>query len=287
VVGDRKLYVGDSRILVLGGVHRNGEKEMNNRIPLEEQIKAIAEIKKKIDEKQNGELIYLTISGSDLYGFPSQDSDVDYRGTYLTGTENFLGLHKRRDVIEMKPDIVLFELGKEINLALKGNCNVLEHINAKPIYRTAEYLQMKQMINNTFPKNGLYNSYRGMAMFNYKKFIMKGRKTYKKYLYVFRGLMAGTYALQTGRIEPNTETLNKYFKIPEVKTLIKAKREGFENEKVTSIIEDGSLDALIPTLFDQMDKAYTRSKIPEKVDPQLWNEINSWLINLRTEKIGK
>ena len=260
---------------------------MSDRIPLEEQIKTIASIKKKIDETQNGELIYLTISGSDLYGFSSKDSDVDYRGTYLTGTENFLGLHSRRDVIEMKPDIVLFELGKELNLALKGNCNVLEHINATPIYRTAEYLDMKQMVNNAFPKNGLYNSYKGMAMFNYKKFIMKGRKTYKKYLYVFRGLMAGTYALQTGRIESNTETLNRYFKIPEIKTLIKAKRDGFENEEVTSIIEDGSLDALIPALFDRMDKAYVKSKIPEKVDPQLWDEINSWLIELRTEKIGK
>jgi len=66
-----------------------------SRIPLEEQIKVIARIKEKIDKDQNGELIYLTISGSDLYGFPSKDSDVDYRGTYLTGTENLLGLHKK------------------------------------------------------------------------------------------------------------------------------------------------------------------------------------------------
>jgi len=257
------------------------------RIPLEEQIRTIAQVKDKIDRDKNGTLIYLTISGSDLYGFPSKDSDVDYRGTYLTGTEGLLGLNKKRDVIEMKPDIVLFELSKELHLALKGNCNVLEHINAEPVYRTSDFLDMKQMINNAFPKKGLYDSYRGMAMFNYKKFIMRGRKTYKKYLYVLRGLMAGTYALQTGRIESNTETLNKYFKIPEVKTLIKSKREGFENDTVTSMIEDGSLDSIIPPLFERMDKAYTKSKIPDKVDPDLWNEINSWLINLRKEKIGK
>jgi hypothetical protein len=257
------------------------------RVPLEEQIKTIARVKEKIDESQNGSLLYLTISGSDLYGFPSKDSDVDYRGTYLTGTENLLGLHIKRDVIELKPDIVVFELQKELNLALKGNCNVLEHINAPPIYRTAEYLDIKQMINNAFPKKGLYNSYRGMAMFNYKKFIMKGRKTYKKYLYVLRGIMAGIYTLQTGRIEPNIETLNKYFKIPEVKTLVKAKKEGFENDEVTSIIEDGSIDYMIPQLFERMDEAYIKSKIPEKTDPHLWNEINSWVIGLRKDKIGK
>lgn len=260
---------------------------MNERIPLEDQIKIIAQVKEKIDETQNGNLIYLTISGSDLYGFPSKDSDVDYRGTYLTGTENLLGLHQKRDVIEMKPDIVLFELSKELTLALKGNCNVLEHINAKPIYRTSDFLDMRQMINNAFPKKGLYDSYRGMAMFNYKKFIMKGRKTYKKYLYVLRGIMAGIYALQTGRIESNIETLNKYFKLDEVKVLVKAKREGFENDEVTNLIEDGSLDSMIPPLFDRMDKAYVKSKIPDKVDSQLRDEINSWLIELRKNKIGR
>ena len=258
-----------------------------SRIPIEEQIKTIAKVKEKIDETQNGSLIYLTISGSDLYGFSSKDSDVDYRGTYLTGTENLLGLHKKRDVIEMKPDIVLFELEKELNLALKGNCNVLEHINAEPVYRTSDFLDMRQMVNNAFPKRGIYDSYRGMAMFNYKKFIMAGRKTYKKYLYVFRGIMAGTHVLQTGRIEPNIETLNKYFKIDEVKTLIKAKRDGFENDECVSLIENGSLDAMIPDLFERMDKAYVKSKIPDKVDPQLWGEINSWVIGIRKDKMGK
>lgn len=260
---------------------------MSNRIPLEEQIRAIAQVKDKIDRDKNGTLIYLTISGSDLYGFPSKDSDVDYRGTYLTGTEGLLGLNKKRDVIEMKPDIVLFELSKELHLALKGNCNVLEHINAEPVYRTAEFLEMKQMVNNAFPKRGVYNSYRGMAMFNYKKFIMKGRKTHKKYLYILRGIMAGIYVLQTGQIESNIEILNKYFKIPEVKALIKAKKEGFENDEITNLIEDGSLDSMIPPLFERMDKAYTKSKIPDRVDPDLWDEVNRWLINLRTEKIGK
>jgi len=57
-----------------------------SRVPLEDQIKTIARVKQKVDETQNGEVIYITISGSDLYGFSSKDSDVDYRGTYLTGT---------------------------------------------------------------------------------------------------------------------------------------------------------------------------------------------------------
>lgn len=253
------------------------------RISLESQIETVSKIKKRVNELQGGRVIYVTISGSDLYGFPSEDSDVDYRGCYQTATGNLLGLKRRRDVVEMKPDIVMFELAKEINLAVKGNCNVLEHLNAKPVYRTAESVELTQMINNAFGKRGLYNSYRGMALFNYRKFILQGKKTYKKYLYVFRGLLAGIYALQTGRIEPNINELNRYFKIRKVTELVKHKVEGTENEKVSEMIESGVLDELIPSLFERMDKAYTKCKIPEQPSDEDLDGINHWLIEVRRE----
>ena len=254
--------------------------------PIEEQIDIVARIKKEVNIEHNGRVIYITISGSHLYGFTSKDSDVDYRGTYIAGTENFLGLHRQRDVINMKPDIVMFELAKEINLAITGNCNVLEHINAEPIYRTAESLELKQMVNNTFGKRGLYGSYRGLAEFNYKKFILRGKKSYKKYLYVFRGLMAGTYALQTGRIQPNIVELNKYFKIPLVKELVEYKIAGTENEEVSDLVDSGELDAIIPPLFERMDKAYDRCKIQPDADEEEMIKINKWLIEQRRNLIN-
>ena len=248
---------------------------------LEEQIKIVSKIKSKTNIDQNGRVIYIIISGSHLYGFPSKNSDVDYRGAFVTGTENLLGLHRKRDVIEMKPDIVMFEIAKEIGLAIKGNCNVLEHINAEPIYRTAESVELRQLVNNALSKKGLYNSYRGMATFNYKKFILRGQKTYKKYLYVFRGILAGIYVLQTGRIQPNMVELNTYFKIPELKTLIKHKLNGTEKEEVEDLKESGRLDELIPPLFEKMDKAYLKSKIPDNPEESDLSKINSWLIDLR------
>jgi len=251
------------------------------RISLEDQIAMVARIKEKVNTAQGGRVIYVTRSGSDLYGFASPDSDVDYRGCYQTATGNLLGLTRKKDVIEMKPDIVMFELAKEINLALDGNCNVLEHLNSKPIYRSAESVELTQMINNNFAKRGMYNSYRGMALFNYRKFILQGKKTYKKYLYVFRGLLAGIYALETGRIQPNINELNQYFKIKEVKQLVKNKVEKTENEEITEMVDSGHLDSLIPPLFEKMDKAYTRSKIPETTSDEGLSEVNQWLIELR------
>lgn len=251
------------------------------RIPLEDQITMVAKIKEKVNTAQGGRVIYVTISGSDLYGFASPDSDVDYRGCYQTATGNLLGLTRKKDVIEMKPDIVMFELAKEINLALDGNCNVLEHLNSKPIYRTAESVELTQMINNNFAKRGLYNSYRGMALFNYRKFILQGKKTYKKYLYIFRGLLAGIHALETGRIQPNINELNQYFKIKEVKQLVQNKVEKTENAEITEMVDSGHLDSLIPPLFERMDRSYLRSQIQETTSPEGLVEINQWLIELR------
>jgi len=65
-------------------------------------------------------LFSLTISGSHLYGFSSEDSDVDYRGIFQESTDHFLALNNPKEVIELKnigtdkDDIVLFELKKEI-----------------------------------------------------------------------------------------------------------------------------------------------------------------------------
>jgi len=255
---------------------------------IEERIRIIAKVKRKLNVEQNGKLIYLTVSGSHLYGFPSKDSDVDYRGAFLTGTENLLGLlRKPEETVRIKPDIVLNELRKELQLALASNCNVIERINAKPIYRVPEFTEMRRLVNNALSKDGLYRSYRGMASFNYKKFILGGRATYKKYLYVFRGLMAGIYALETGKIQPNLVELNKRFRIKPVDQLIKLKVEGIEEEPVSELIDSGELDSIIGMLFDRIDEAYEKCRMPAKPSREEIEEIDRFLRRLRIEKLGR
>jgi hypothetical protein len=248
-----------------------------------EEIKLISELKDKV-HKKGGNLLNAYISGSHLYGWDSKDSDIDIRGCFVLNKEEFLGLKKPIEVIEIKTndnkDIVLFEVKKLINLALQGNCNILEEINSPQFYKKADFVKLRQLINNSFGKRGIYNSYRGMAEFNYKRFILSGRNTIKKYLYVFRGLMAGIYCLQTGLIKPNIEELNKYFKIKEVDKLLKIKKAGLENEPLKDL-ENGVLDQKIRILFDKIDEAYIKCKIPEYPKEEEIKEIEKWLINLR------
>ncbi len=250
---------------------------------IKKEIELISKLK-DASHSNGGNLLNAYISGSHLYGWESKDSDIDVRGCFVLNKEKFLGLGDPKEVLEIKTkddyDIVLFELKKMIGLAIKGNCNILEEINAPQIYKTADYLKLKQLINNAFGKKGIYNSYRGMAKFNYKKFILAGRNTVKKYLYVFRGLMAGIYCLQTGIIEPNMIKLNKHFKIKEVSQLLDIKRKGEEN-MLLEVLEEGILDAKIKNLFDKIDEAYLKCKIPEKPTEKEVKELNKFLIKVR------
>jgi len=251
---------------------------------IKQQTELISKLKHRVSSK-SGTLLNAYISGSHLYGWNSKDSDIDIRGAFILAQENFLGLGRPIEVLEIKDkdadmDIVLFEIKKLISLGLKGNCNVLEELNAPQIYKNADFVKLRQLINNAFGKKGIYNSYRGLSEFNYKKFILQGRNTVKKYLYVFRGLMAGIYCLQTGLVQPNIEELNKKFKIKEVTKLLEIKRKGLENEPLKDL-EEGELDILIKDLFDKIDKAYLKSKIPEIASKEDIEELNKFLIGVR------
>jgi len=251
---------------------------------IKEETQLISKLKNRV-HSAGGNLLNAYISGSHLYGWTSKDSDIDIRGCYVLKKEKFLGLDKPKEVIEINTeenkDIVLFEIKKLIGLALKGNCNILEEINSPQFYKNADFVKLKQLIDNAFGKRGIYSSYRGMAEFNYKRFILQGKNTIKKYLYVFRGLLAGIYCLQTGLIKPNIEELNKHFKIKEVTKLLEIKKAGLENEPLKDL-EEGKLDEIIKGLFDKIDEAYIKCKMPEKPTKEEIEEVNKFLINMRS-----
>jgi predicted nucleotidyltransferase len=255
---------------------------------IKEQTLLIGKIKNEIHNR-NGKLFNAYISGSDLYGWRSEDSDVDIRGMYMLNPREFLGLgnYKSKRSIELNSlcpnyDITIFEIRHGVGLAIQGNCNILEEFTAEQLYKDGNFRRLKDLLNSTWGKNGVYNSYRGMAQFNYKKFILQGRNTVKKYLYVYRGLLAGRYAMTTGMIEPNMERLAKYFRISNAKELLKIKREGKENEPLDRL-EAGELDVEISEQFEKLDLAYYQSEISERPQEEMVKKVENLLIDMREQ----
>src|SRR5438477_6471824 len=88
-------------------------------------------------------LLFATISGAHLYGFPSPDSDFDLRGAHVLPPEKVVGLDVRDETIEasrviegLEMDIVSHDVRKFLGLLLKKNGYVLYQLFSPLIVHT-------------------------------------------------------------------------------------------------------------------------------------------------------
>src|SRR5713101_530220 len=100
-------------------------------------------------------LLFATISGAHLYGFPSSDSDYDLRGAHILPVENVVGLDVRHETVEasrviegLEMDIVSHDVRKFFGLLLKKNGYVLEQLYSPLIvHTTPEHAELKAICN--------------------------------------------------------------------------------------------------------------------------------------------
>src|SRR5579859_1543647 len=88
-------------------------------------------------------LLFVTISGAHLYGFPSPDSDYDVRGVHVLPLSDAVSLVGGRDTIEvsriergLELDLVTHDVKKFFLLLLKKNGYVLEQLYSPLVVRT-------------------------------------------------------------------------------------------------------------------------------------------------------
>src|SRR5215470_13389247 len=89
-------------------------------------------------------LLFATVSGAHLYGFPSPDSDYDLRGVHILPVRECVGLDPGRETIEISEvrdgleiDLVTHDAKKFFLLLLKKNGYVLEQLYSPLILRTS------------------------------------------------------------------------------------------------------------------------------------------------------
>ena len=91
-------------------------------------------------------LIFATVSGAHLYGFPSADSDYDLRGVHVLPPAQVMGLDVKDETIErsamvegLELDLVTHDARKFFLLLLKKNGYVLEQLLSPLVVRTSPW----------------------------------------------------------------------------------------------------------------------------------------------------
>ena len=224
---------------------------------------------KKQVEQHCFPLIFATISGAHLYGFPSPDSDFDLRGVHVLPLTEVVGLKTGPETIEksgihdgLEIDLVTHDATKFFTLMLKKNGYVLEQLlSPLVVHTTPEHAELKAIAPQCVTRHHAYH-YLGFADTQWKLFEKENPPRVKPLLYVYRVLLTGIHLMQSGEVEANLLRLNETAKLPHLDDLIQRKVAGAEKERLTEAdlgFHRGEYDRLRETLR----QAYEASKLPE------------------------
>jgi predicted nucleotidyltransferase len=233
-------------------------------------------------------LLFATISGAHLYGFPSPDSDYDLRGVHLLPLEEVVGLKPGRETIEqsgvhdgMEIDLVTHDARKFFGLLLKKNGYVLEQVLSPWIvHTTPEHAELKEIARNCITRHHAHH-YLGFAETQWKLFQKENPPHVKPLLYVYRVLLTGIHLMRTGEVQANLGRLNDHFKLAYIPELIDRKIAGTEKgrlEKADLAFHQGEYERL----RGELERAYQESKLPEV--PSGAEALNELLVRVRLGK---
>ena len=186
-------------------------------------------------------LLFVTLSGSHLYGFPSADSDFDLRGVHVVPAREILRLREQRETVEtetwddgFEDEMVTHDARKYFRLLLKNNGYVLEQIFSPIVIHDSGYLEELRAIARTCVTSDHRLHYKGFGYREWSQFVQKPTKHVKRILYVFRVLMTGIHLMRTGEVEANILKLNEEFRLPYIPELIRQKIEGYEHDELAA-----------------------------------------------------
>ena len=196
-------------------------------------------LKKQI-EQHPYPLLFATISGAHLYGFPSSDSDFDLRGVHLLPLREVVGLHIGPETIEksgvqegLEIDLVTHDAKKFFALLLKKNGYVLEQVlSPLVVHTTPEHAELKEIAARCVTRHHAHH-YLGFAETQWKLFAKEKPPRVKPLLYVYRVLLTGIHLMQTGEVEASLLRLNETAKLPYLYELIQRKITGAEKERLS------------------------------------------------------
>jgi uncharacterized protein len=230
-------------------------------------------------------LLFATISGAHLYGFPSPDSDYDLRGVHCLPLPMVLGLEAKQETLEqsqvydgLQLDLVTHDVKKFFGLLLKKNGYVLEQLCSPLIvHTTPEHEELKAIAPACITRHHSHH-YLGFAQTQWRLFEKQQPPRVKPLLYVYRVLLTGLHLMQTGTVEANLVTLNQQFGLSCLPDLIAQKQTG--SEKATLSQTDVAFHRQeCDRLCQALETASLQSHLPDT--PSAQAALNDLLVRLR------
>ncbi|MFJ6014072.1 DNA polymerase beta superfamily protein [Streptomyces sp. NPDC092952] len=213
-------------------------------------------------------LLFATVSGAHLYGFPSADSDVDLRGVHLLPAADLVGLRDAEetcsrmwdaDGVEM--DLVTHDLRKFVRLMLKPNGYVLEQLLSPLVVHTGgTHAELAALAPGVLTRHHAHH-YRGFAGTQWRLFEKTGEL--KPLLYTFRALLTGIHLMRRGEVLAHLPTLlGEVAEAPSyLPGLIEAKAAAEHGGAEEAVGVRAARD--VEALHEVLDRARVASRLPE------------------------
>ena len=231
--------------------------------------------------------LFVVVSGSHLYGFPSSDSDYDLRGVHILPVQAVIALDPPQETIELTTirddreiDLVTYDIRQFFALLLKRNGHVLEQLYSPlVVHTTPAHGELKTIAQDCITRHHAYH-YVGFAASQWRLFEHHTPHRLKPLLYMYRVLLSGIHLMQTGQIEANLATLNQVFQLSYLADLMAQKIEGHEQ----IALADANLDfhrQEYQRLYHWLETASQASDLPDT--PTAKPALNDLLVRLRLE----
>ena len=247
----------------------------------------------RITESQPFGLVFATISGAHLYGFPSPDSDYDLRGVHVLPVEQISGLEVQHETLQdsriidgLEMDIVTHDIRKFFRMLLKKNGYVLEQLYSPLVVRSSPaHSEVKALAARCITRHHSHH-YLGFAETQWKLFLKESPRRIKPLLYVYRVLLTGIHLMRTGRVEANLVQLNQLFGLAHISELIAQKLAGPEQSRLTD--DDGAFhEREYQRLRSELESAHESSSLRELPDDEARAGLNRLLIKIRTGSLDR
>ena len=230
-------------------------------------------------------LLFATVSGAHLYGFPSPDSDFDLRGAHVLPLREVLGLQPSEETITLshvrvgaEVDLVTHDVRKFFKLLLRDNGYVLEQLYSPLVVATTpEHAELKEIARGCISRRCLRH-YAGFAWGQWELFSKEEPRRIKTLLYVYRVLLTGIRLMRTGDLNANLLECNADMRLPYIDELVARKREGTEKAglgEADYAFHQGEFQRLLA----EMEAAAATSPLPAEATGR--EALNDLLLRLR------